>query len=134
MQLLTFSEYQAKAETHLQWLCWVFGLTTILIAIAALQFPSPWKAAWLGLTAVIPMYLYAFTGQPQELRILRRLAQNKNDPSCGEAHGLLKKIEREFHGAKIAARLHILWIAILLYGTVCLSFAKPFSAILWVTR
>ena len=134
MSLLSSAEYKAKAENHTQWLCWIFGLTTILMAIAALEFPSPWRIAWLGLSAIVPMYVYAFTGHPEELRVLRELAKDQGASDRAVAAQRLKEVEVEFHGWRTALRMAILWIALVLYIAVCFSFTSPFCHILWFAR
>ncbi|MEN5206164.1 hypothetical protein ABE473_17110 [Stenotrophomonas sp. TWI700] len=131
MTLLTRFEYSKKAMVHMQWMRWVFGLTTFLLAVTALGFDSPWRVGWLGLAAIIPMYVHAFTGHPEELRELRKLARDHTDPGHAEAQAVLKAIESEFHGLRAVAQLAILWVGLLVYLAICFSFAEPFDAILW---
>ena len=134
MTLVSSNEYRKKAESHTEWLCWIFGITTIVIAITALSFPSPWRVAWLGLVAVIPMYVRAFTGVPEELKLLRALAKDRSAADREVAATRVREIEKEFHGWRTARRMLVLWLALALYACVCLSFAEPFSHLLAIAR
>lgn len=129
--LLTEKEYSAEAKVHRDWLNWVFGITTFLYAVTALQFPSPWKICLLGLLLWIPMYIYAFKSVPPSLRALRQLAK-EGDTEC---KALLKLIETKHMGLSATLESSLLWISWVLYIAVLLTGADhPLDFMLWFKR
>ncbi|MFC5491302.1 hypothetical protein [Dokdonella soli] len=121
--LLTEREYAIEARIHMDWLCWIFGLTTFLLSITALQFTTPWKIALLGLGAVIPMYVHAFRSFPPSLYALRQLAREGN----AEAKNIAIFIEKKYHGWSAVRTSSIAWISLALYVSVLFSKVKHFS-------
>jgi hypothetical protein len=129
--LLTEQEYAAESKVHRDWLNWVFGITTFLYAVAALQFPSPWKMCLLGLALWIPMYIHAFTSIPSSLGALRQLASE----GSGEAKDILRVIESRHMGLRAVLKAFVLWASWILYISVLLSFfGPPYDFILWFQR
>ena len=71
--LITDAEYAAEVKSHSDYLNWIFGVTTFFLAVACLQFVTPWRPAVVCLGAVVPMYAYAFANLPMSLKVLRKL-------------------------------------------------------------
>lgn len=126
--LITDEEYSKEVRSHSDYLNWIFGLSTMFLSIECLQFNSPWRAAVVGLAAVVPMYAYAFSSFPTSLKILRRLHAETSDAGV-EAE--LRRIESKFHGWKVLFTNAILWLSLALYLLVLFSFTFE-SQISWI--
>lgn len=126
--LITDEEYAREVKSHSDYLNWVFGVSTIFLAIACLQFATPWRAAVICLGAVAPMYVYAFASFPVSLKVLRKLYAETKDP---EVKKTVTHLERKFHGWRVIFTNFILWFGLALYLVVLFSDGlKPF--VLWV--
>jgi len=132
--LLTETEYAAEARAHVEWLNWIFGITSFFLALTALQFASPWKIALIGLPLFASMYIHAFRSFPPSLVALRHLAkQNPQDASLRE---MQDRLERRFHGWRAVIRLAPFWIGLASYAVVLFSgtdiTAATDTALAWI--
>lgn len=126
--LITDEEYEMEVKSHSYYLNWIFGVSTIFLAIACLQFATPWRPAVICLGAVIPMYFYAFASFPISLKVLRKLYAETKNP---EVKNNITHLERKYHGWRVIFTNFILWFGLALYLVVLFSDNKwPF--ILWV--
>ena len=128
MQLISDQEYAKEVEVHSNYLNWIFGLSTIFISISCLQFQSPWRAAVVGLVAVMPMYFYAFASLPVSLKVLRKLYSETKEQ---ELKVRIEQLEKKFHGWRVIFTNAILWLGLILYGFTIFSFNWP-SALEWI--
>ncbi|HDY8178583.1 hypothetical protein ACODG7_16185 [Vibrio anguillarum] len=94
--LLSEYEYAAEAKKHVEWLNWIFGITTFMITLTSLQFQTPWKVCFVGAFIIVPMYVYGFLSFPPSLIALRELC--KENPENQEINELKIKLENEYHG------------------------------------
>jgi len=117
--LLTETEYEVEARGHVEWLNWIFGITTFFLALTALQFNSPWKIAVVGLPLFVSMYIHAFRSFPPSLIALRDLV--RKHPERLDLAELQKRLERRFHGWRAVMRLAPFWIGLVLYVVVLFS-------------
>jgi len=113
--LITDEEYAREVKVHSDYLNWVFGLSTIFLSVACLQFNTPWKAAVVCLVAIVPMYAYAFRSFPVSLKVLRRLYAETKDVALKSE---LQRLERKYHGWRVLFTNGILWLALLLYLSI----------------
>jgi hypothetical protein len=116
--LISDEEYAKEVKSHSDYLNWVFGVSTIFLAVACLQFPTPWRAAVVCLGAVVPMYLYAFASFPASLKVLRRLYRETKDESVKET---IQHLEKKFHGWRVIFTNFILWFGLALFLFVLAS-------------
>lgn len=97
-KLLSEQEYAAEAKKHVEWLNWIFGVTTFLLTLTSLQFNTPWKVCFVGAFLIVPMYAYGFFSFPPSLITLRELC--KENPEDLNLNDLKNKLEKKFHGVK----------------------------------
>lgn len=122
--LLSDEEYAKEVRSHSNYLNWIFGLSTNFLAIACLQFATPWHAAVICLSAVAPMYFYAFASFPTSLKVLRRLYK---ETKSEEVKNTINHLQRKFHGWRVIFTNLILWLGLVLYFAVLFSDSfKPF--------
>lgn len=110
--LITDAEYANEVKLHSDYLNWVFGISTIFLSLACLQFPTPWRAAIICLGAVLPMYFYAFASFPASLKVLRSLYKETKDESVKST---IKHLEKKFHGQRVIFTNFILWFGLALF-------------------
>ena len=116
--LISDEEYAKEVKSHSHYLNWVFGVSTIFLAIACLQFPTPWRAAVICLGAVVPMYLYAFASFPASLKVLRQLYNETKDENVKNT---IQYLEQKFHGWRVIFTNFILWFGLALFIFVLAS-------------
>jgi len=122
--LVTDEEYAKEVKSHSDYLNWVFGVSTIFLAIACLQFATPSRAAVICLGAIVPMYVYALTSLPVSLNALRTLYSETRDAEVKE---ITVRLELKFHGWQVIYTNFILWYGLVIYILVLFSdFFKPF--------
>ena len=128
--IITDEEYAREVKAHLDYLNWVFGISTLFLSIACLQFKTPWHAAVICLIAVVPMYIHAFVNFPTSLKTLRKLYKETNS---AEIKKILDHLERKYHGFKAIYSTATLWLSLFLYLFVLFSFVPGFSPFLtWI--
>jgi hypothetical protein len=121
----TYADYEKEAEVYYEWANWVFGLSTFLFAITALQFKSPWRIAALGLIVIVPMFLSVPRRQPP-LRMKLRMQAINGDKKINQ---LLDRVETNLYGLRAAFRHPLVLSSVALYLIVLFSWAPIFSGL-----
>ncbi|QFI38791.1 hypothetical protein FR932_13490 [Moritella marina ATCC 15381] len=130
-KLLTEQEYEVEAKKHIDWLNWIFGITTFLLTLTSLQFAQPWKVCFVGSFLIVPMYIYGYRSFPPSLIILRGL--RKEYPKDDELKELTGRLEKKFHGIRVFISAAPFWISMVFYTFVFGTMIEFFGFVLpWI--
>ncbi|CAM3215003.1 hypothetical protein [Moritella viscosa] len=130
-KLLTEQEYEAEAKQHIDWLNWIFGITTFVLTLTSLQFDHPWKVCFVGSFLIVPMYIHGYRSFPPSLITLRELC--KEDPKNEELKELTERLEKKFHGIRVFISAAPFWISMVFYTFVFGTMIESFDFVLpWI--